>query len=134
MARTPDNHGSKDFENGDPADIGVFLDHVSEDAKGWLQAQREYTLLIVGERLGRMAASLVVVILLVLLSTGVLVMCGIALGLYLGEHWGNWPLGFLGVAGFYVLVGLLFYVFGQKPIKNLVTLTMINASRNEDEV
>jgi hypothetical protein len=130
----PHNVDRQGPEDRTPPDLGVFLDHVTEDAKGWLEAQKEYTLLIVSERFGRMSASLAVVLLMALLVAGALLMSSIALGLYLGEQWNSMPLGFLCVAGLYLVLAVLFFLFGRRAVKDMITLNIINASRDEDTV
>jgi hypothetical protein len=126
--------GRQGPEDTTPPDLGVFLDHLSQDAKGWVEAQKEYTLLIVSERFGRMSASLLVVFLLALFLSTAVLMSTIALGLYLGELWNSMPLGFLCISGGYLLLALLFVLFGKQPIKDMITLNIINASRDEDTV
>ncbi|MCB0770961.1 MAG: hypothetical protein KDC00_11230 [Flavobacteriales bacterium] len=117
-----------------PPDLGVFLDHVTDDAKGWFEAQKEYTLLIVSERFGRMSAALAVVLLMGLLVAGAVLLGSLALGLYLGDLWNSLPLGILCVAGAYLILAMLFFIFGRRPIKDMIILHIINASRDEDSI
>lgn len=53
----------------------------------------------------------------------------ISLGLYLGQLLGASYLGFLVVAGVYLVLGLLFYVFRKKwiqtPISNMIILKLL---------
>jgi hypothetical protein len=45
---------------------------------------------------------------------------------WFGERTGKWPLGFLIVAGFYVLLGLIFYAFRKAIIVRPFTRLILN--------
>ncbi|MEZ4739411.1 MAG: phage holin family protein [Flavobacteriales bacterium] len=134
MFGSPDDRKDRGPEDGAPQDLGVFLDQVTNDAKGWVQAQKEYTILIASERFGRMSGSLVGMIVLMVFLAGALFMCTAALALYLGQVLGSIPLGFVCVGGLYLLLAGLFHLFGRRKIQDLVTLTIINSSRDEDPI
>lgn len=134
MFGSPDDRETRGPEDGTPPDLGIFLDQVSNDAKGWVTAQKEYTLLLVSERFGRMSGSLVGMILLMMFLAGALFMCTAALALYLGHVLHSLPLGFVCVGGLYLVLAGLFHLFGRRKIQDLVTLTVINSSRDEDPI
>lgn len=122
----------REHKDGAPPELGAFVDDVAQDVKGWVEAQKEYTLLVVSERVGRLSGSLMLTALIALLLAGALLMCAVALGAYLGELLHSVPLGFLCAGGGYLLIALCVAVFGQRWIKDRITLAIINASRDED--
>lgn len=116
----------------DGVDMSVFLDEVVKDGRGWWEAQKEYTTLVVGERIGKLAGMLMSTIVVVLLVAGVLLMFTLALGLWLGNLLGSLTLGFLCVAGIHLVLTLLFLAFGRKTVSDAMALHIINAIHAKD--
>ena len=121
--------------DGNPIpDIGIFLDAVVGDAKEWVEGQKEHTTLELSERLGRMAGTLMVLIVTALLLAGVLLMGTVSLAIWAGGIFGSTALGFLLVSGIYLVLFLLFMAFGRKDMRDQIMLYLINATRDEDPV
>lgn len=114
-------------------DLGVLLDDVVGDAKGWLETQKEVMILEAGERIGRVSGSIVSHLIVYALVGVALIMASLALGYWLGQMLGNMAYGFLIVAGAYMLAALLFAVFGSKQLRENITLHIINATRDEEK-
>lgn len=129
------NHNEKGHVTGDrpEPDLGVLLDDVVGDAKGWLETQKEVLILEAGERLGRVSGSIVSNLIVYALVGVALIMASLALGYWLGQLLDNMAYGFLIVAGSYMLAALLFAVFGSKQLRENITLHIINATRDEEK-
>lgn len=128
----PAHKGDTTGERPD-ADLGVLLDDVVADAKGWLEARKEVMILEAGERVGRVSGAMVSNLILAALLGTALLMASLALGFWSGKLLGDMGYGFLLVAAFYLLVALLFSLFGSKQIRAIITLHMINATRDEEK-
>jgi len=108
-------------------DLGLFMEAVAADAKAYFEAQKELTTLAVGEKLGRAVAVLLAVVVLILVLSAAFLMGSVALSLWLGEVLGSVMLGFLAVAGIYVVLGGLFYLLWRAVLRDQVTLAVIKA-------
>ncbi len=132
---TNDDPTEKGYDAGErpDADLGVLFEDAVGDAKGWLESQKELIILEAGERLGRISGSIVSNLLLAVLVVISMIMASLAAGFWLGNMLGNMAYGFLIVAAFYLLVALLFSIFGSKQVRDSITLHIINASRDEEK-
>lgn len=113
-------------------DLNSLLDAVAEDGKGWVEAQKAYTSLIISERLGRVAGMFTSSIPTILFIAIALITGTIALGLWLGKLLGSLPLGFLSVTGIHILLLLCYLLFGRKLVRDRITLDVINAAHATD--
>lgn len=116
----------------DNPDMGLFMDAVVEDGKGWVEAQKSYATLAGSEKLGKLSGTLLVAVVSTLFVAAILVMCSIALALWLGGVMGNLALGFLSVAGIYLLLTLVFYLIWRHMLRDRITLSIINAAYERD--
>ncbi len=132
---TNDDPTDKGYTAGErpEADLGVLLDDVVGDAKGWLATQKEVMILEAGERLGRVSGAIVSNLLISALVGIGLIMASLAAGFWLGQMLGNMGYGFLIVAAFYLLAALLFSLVGSKQLRENITLHIINATRDEEK-
>lgn len=135
MTESTNNYNEKGYATGErpEPDLGVLLDDVVGDAKGWLETQKEVMILEGGERLGRVSGAIVSNLLISALVGIALIMASLAAGFWLGQMLGNMGYGFLIVAGFYILAALLFSFFGSKQLRENITLHIINATRDEEK-
>lgn len=113
-------------------DLGVFMDAVVEDGKGWLEAQKNYGILFGSEKLGKLSGTLLVAVVSALFIGAVLVMSSVALAMWLGRIMGDLALGFLAVAGIYLLLTVIFYFIWRHILRDRITLAIINAAYEKD--
>lgn len=114
------------------AEVGALFDSVVSDVKGWLETRKDLLVLEASERLGRISGALMSNLILVMLGGFALLMASLALGIWLGQQLNNNVYGFLLVAGIYLLLFLLFALFGSRTVRDRTTLHMINASRDDE--
>lgn len=112
--------------------IDDVLGTVLDDSKEWLEAQVAYSKLAVSETLGKLSGALILGFVMALFITGGLLMCSIALALWLGQLMNSLALGFLSTAGiFIVLAAVVYFLFGP-AIRNVITLSIINTIHEKD--
>lgn len=113
-------------------DLGVFMDAVVEDGKGWIEAQKNYAILLGSEKVGKLSGTLLVVVVSALFVAAILMMCSIALAIWLGRLMGDLALGFLAVAGIYLVLTIGFYLIWRHMLRDRITLSIINAAYEKD--
>lgn len=113
-------------------DLGLFMDAVVEDGKGWLEAQKAYGILLGSEKLGKLSGTLLVAVVSSLFIAAVLVMSSVALAIWLGRMMGDMALGFLSVAGIFLLLTVAFYLIWRHMLRDRITLAIINAAYEKD--
>ncbi len=113
-------------------DLGLFMDAVVEDGKGWLEAQKQYATLAGSEKLGKLSGTLLVAVVSALFIAAVLVMCSIALAIWLGRVIGDLALGFLAVGGIYLVLTITFYLIWRHMLRDRITLSIVNAAYERD--
>ncbi len=116
----------------DNPDLGLFMDAVVEDGKGWLDAQKQYAVLTGSEKLGRLSGTLLVAVVSALFIAAVLAMCSIALAIWLGRVIGDLALGFLAVSGLYLVFTIVFYLIWRHMLRDRITLAIVNAAYEKD--
>jgi hypothetical protein len=112
-----------------------------EQVKTYFGLRLEYFKLHVAEYLIRFFSSLALWFVIFLFLFFVVVFGSFAFAFWFGKITGNWSLGFLIVAGFYVLLAIFFYVFRKaiivKPFTSLILSQMdldkFNDKENEKE-
>lgn len=113
-------------------DLGLFMDAVVDDGKGWLDAQKNYGVLLGSEMVGKLSGTLLVAMVSALFIAAVLVMSSVALAIWLGRVLDDLALGFLAVAGIYLLLTVVFYLIWRHMIRDRITLSIINAAYEKD--
>ena len=113
-------------------DLGLFMDAVVDDGKGWLEAQKAYGILLGSEKLGKLSGTLLVAVVSSLFIAAVLVMSSVALAIWLGRMMGDMALGFLSVAGIFLLLTIVFYLIWRHMLRDRITLSIINAAYEKD--
>jgi len=108
------------------------MDAVVDDGKGWLDAQKNYGVLLGSEMLGKLSGTLLVAMVSALFIAAVLVMSSVALAIWLGRVLDDLALGFLAVAGIYLLLTVVFYLIWRHMIRDRITLSIINAAYEKD--
>lgn len=108
-----------------------------EQIKTYFNLRVEYFKLHVAEYLIRFFSSLALWLVIFLFLFFVVVFASFAFAFWFGKMSGNWSLGFLIVAGFYVLLAILFYVFRKaiivRPFTSLILSQMDLDKFNDKE-
>jgi hypothetical protein len=117
--------------DGDGPELGLLLEALVEDAKGYFEAQRDLIGFNSAEKGGRIVAILLLVLVVAVLLGGVLVMLSIAMALWLSEVIGSLPLGFLATGGVHLLLAGLFYLLWRAVLRERIILAIINAVHGE---
>lgn len=113
--------------DGDGPELGLLIEALVEDAKGYFEAQRDLIGFNSAEKGGRIVAILLMVLVVAVLLGGVLVMGSIAMALWLSEVIGSLPLGFLAMGGVHLLLAGLFYLLWRTVLRERIILAIINA-------
>lgn len=105
-----------------------------ENLKDYVEIRYQIALLNMQDRMTDVVSSLVVGIVVVLLSTLVLVFVSIAVAIWLGSVINSLFLGFLCIAGFYLLLAILILANRDKWIKiPLINLLIKKINANEKD-
>jgi hypothetical protein len=119
------------------AQLMSFFDQI----KVYFDLRVDYLKLNVAEYLIKIVSSIALSLIIFWISIFVVFFGSFAFAYWFGEKTGKWPLGFLIVAGFYVLLALLFYIFRKafivRPFTRLILDQMkfdqIKDKENEKE-
>lgn len=106
-----------------------LMDSVSEYA----QTYYKYTVLQLTDKATGFTASLVAIVAVLFLGLFVLFFAGLALGIWLGSILDNPPAGYLIVAGFFLLLILLFVAFKKNLIFPYLRNWTINKLYEDDD-
>lgn len=113
--------------DGEGPELGLLIEALVEDAKGYFEAQRDLIGFNSAEKGGRIVAILLLVLVVAVLLGGVLVMLSVAMALWLSEVIGSLPLGFLAMGGVHLLLAGLFYLLWRTVLRERIILAIINA-------
>ena len=119
-------------KDGEGPEFGLVLEALLEDAKGYLEAQRDLAGLRASEHGGRAVAMLVLGLVVCTLVGGVLVMLSVALAMWLGELLDDLKLGFLAMGGIHLVLMGLFYLLWKSVLREKIIVAIINAAHAED--
>lgn len=117
--------------DGDGPELGLLIEALVEDAKGYFEAQRDLAGFNASEKGGRVVAILLLVLVVAVLLGGVLVMLSVAMALWLSEVIGSLPLGFLAMGGVHLALAGLFYLLWRAVLRDRIILAIINAVHGE---
>ncbi len=117
---------------GNGPELGLLVDALLEDAKGYFEAQRDLVGLQASEKAGRAVAMVVLSLVVAVLLGGVLVMLSVALALWLGDLLGDLALGFLATGGIHLLLTGLFYLLWRTALREKIILAIIHAAYGKD--
>lgn len=120
-----------DQELGEGADIGDFLDTVVDEGKAYYAAQKKYLTLSAHQQIGKAAGGFFSVLLSSVSVLMFLVFISLALALWLGSLMQSLALGFLTVAGIYLLAFLIIHFVARKAIRGSFMLNVINSFYDE---
>jgi len=101
------------------------FDNVIDDAQEYFEAKQQLTTLKIVEKSSQAASAATSGLLLAGLFLLTVLFASVALGFALSAYFGSSTLGFLGVAGFYLLLMLLLFINREKWIMAPMTNTII---------
>lgn len=116
----------RDTEEGGELDFSTFMDGFVDDVKGYMQAQRRFLTLHVTEKASTLMGKAVQQVVLFVVLGMALLFLNIALAFYLGDLLSSRPLGFVIVAGFYLLLLGAFLLWWKHGAKDRFILDRIN--------
>lgn len=92
----------------------------------YVRLQLEYFRLEAAEKAGKIISSLVVLSIFMLIGAFILLMFSLAAGLYLGKLLQSYPLAFLVLMGFYIVVGVILFLARDRWITTPIIKSIIN--------
>lgn len=117
---------------GDGPELGLLVEALVEDAKGYFEAQRDLATLNASEKGGKLVAMMLLVLVVAVLLGGVLVMLSVALALWLATQLDSIALGFLAVGGIHLVLAGLFYLLWKGVLREKIIVSVINAAHGND--
>lgn len=93
---------------------------IIDKIKEYVKVRKELTILNVADKTSQIFANLITDSIVILFITVAFLFGSIGLSLYLCEAMGNSYSGFLIVAGFYLLIGLIIYAIKDKYLDKLI--------------
>jgi len=110
------------------------IDHLIEHAEEYFQTRQELSKLVAAEKSSTILSSVVTSLIMLLIFILVIVFASIALAYGISQYFGQAFAGFLSVAVFYLLIGILLYVKQDKWLKAPMANAVIkNFFQNEND-
>ncbi|MBX2978932.1 MAG: hypothetical protein KF905_06525 [Flavobacteriales bacterium] len=119
-------------EGSNEPELGLLMEAMADDAKGYMDAQRDLVVLAASEKAGRLVAIATMALGVGILLGGVLVMLSVALALWLGALLSSLVLGFLATAGLHLVLAIAFYFLWKHQLREKIILALINAAHDDD--
>ena len=110
-----------------------LADQVMAEAKGLIESQRRLLLLSTADRVGKASARTVTVVVLIVGVALVLLFASIAGALYIGRRLGDMALGFLIMAGVFVVLSGIFLLIWRGGLRDRLHVAVINEFQSDDE-
>jgi hypothetical protein len=108
-------------------DFGEFMDSMAGEAKSYWTAQKEYYTFVASEKAATASAGLLNGLVLGLIVASILVFLSLAGAIWIGRLLGDMALGFLSMAGVYLVLGLLFMIIWRSGFRDRYILGMFNS-------
>ena len=112
--------------------LGGFLSEFRREITAYIEARLEMTRLATYEKTGQLASATIFFVLLVGLASIIIILLSISLSFYFGKLLGANYLGFAAVAGIYILIGIIIYLF-RKPISEKIQNATLEILMTSDE-
>lgn len=130
MRATENSNGipvtDRETEEGGDLDFNTFMDGCVDDVKGYVHAQKHYLTLQVTEKASTLMGKAVEHVVLFGVLGMSLLFLNVALSFYLGDLLSSRPLGFVIVAGFYLLLLGAFLLWWKNGARDRFVLDRIN--------
>lgn len=117
---------------GEGPELGLLVEAMVEDAKGYFDTQRDLATLSASEKGGRLVAIMLLVLVVSVLLGGVLVMTSVALALWLGSVFDSIILGFLAMGGIHLLLAGIFVLLWKSVLREKIIVSIINSVHGKD--
>jgi hypothetical protein len=126
--RTPESNGepfARDpFEH---EDFSEFMDSMAKEAKGYMTAQKEFYTFVASEKAAKASAGMLNGLVMGLAVASILVFLSLSAAIWIGRLLGDMALGFLSMAGVYLLLGLIFLIIWRSGYRDRYILGMFNS-------
>lgn len=117
---------------GEELDFSNFMDGLVVDVKGYVHAEKEHLTLHVTEKAARLVSQSIRQLTVVTLSGAALLFLSLALALYLSELLASIPLGFVIVAGAYLILLGAYQLWWSQGGRERSLLDHINDLNSDD--
>jgi hypothetical protein len=107
------------MENPREQTIGGFLREFRKEAAAYLEARIELTRLATYEQTANLASATIFFVVIAAILSIIILLVSVSLAYFLGKLIGETYLGFASVAGIYLLLLLILYMF-RNPIKDKI--------------
>ncbi|MBK7555437.1 MAG: hypothetical protein IPO17_17770 [Flavobacteriales bacterium] len=114
----------------DHTDLGDFMESMVGETKDLWAVQKDYYALVASEKAARLSAGLLSSVVLTLAIGSVLVFVSLAAALYIGSLLNNMALGFLIMAGGFLLAGVVFMLIWRSGTRDKYILRWTNTLYN----
>ena len=108
------------------------IEHLVHLAKEYVSLRIHLTELKLGNKSSLLASSLITISILFMIAFFFVLVLTVGLALWIGDSLGQSYLGFLIMAGFYLVVGLVLFIFRNKWIKEPVNNLIVKELFDED--
>lgn len=129
----PITASDRDREEGGPLDFSTFMDGTADDVKGYIKAQKEYLTLHLTEKASALMGKAVQSAVGISIAAMVLLFLNLALAFYVGDLLRSRPLGFVIVAGTYLLLLGIFQLWWSNGGRDRFVLDRINDLNDNEE-
>lgn len=136
MNPTTEGNEDNDERPTDPADytdMGGFLHSALAEGKAYVQAEKEYLMFQVYQKVGKAAGGLFGILLSTVAFLMFLFFGSLALAMWLGAMLSSMPLGFLAVCGLYLLTYVIVHYAARNSIRNGFMLNVLNSIYDEED-
>lgn len=107
------------------------------EIQSYIKTTYDITRLDIAEKTIIVISLIIQVFIFVMFSTVVLFVLSFALAHYLDNYWNNTGSGFLAVAGFYIIILLIFIIFRKalilKPVSKILIKHLLNKQSEEED-
>ena len=114
----------------DHTDLGDFMESMVGETKDLWAVQKDYYALVASEKAARLSAGLLSSVVLSLAIGSVLIFLSLAAALYIGSLLHNMALGFLIMAGAFLVVGGCFLLIWRGGTRDRLILRLTNTLYN----
>jgi uncharacterized membrane protein YdjX (TVP38/TMEM64 family) len=120
------------MENPREQTIGSFLREFRKEAAAYLEARIELTRLATYEQTANLASATIFLVVLAAILSIIILLLSVSLSYFLGKLIGEIYLGFASVAGIYLLLLFVLYLF-RNPIKERIHSATLEILLKADE-
>ena len=109
------------------------IEDLSEHLLQYAETRWDLALLEGTEKVSNVLSKLIVLLVTGLMGFFTFFFLSFSAGRWIGEYYNNIPLGYLVVAGIYILITLLIYIFRKNIIQSLIIHTIFKQFQDHDK-